>query len=228
MVSLTIAIVLSRCTVLKHVILALYASIIEPPAPVGSAAELALKAHIGGKRIYIPARTAPGELAQLTRDDVCHPAVADSLAIRRVGDNRARLALQNHVAHVHYLDLDPSTQSRLTDMPPGKLNRFRVDVGACDANLALLPLVRTALRLAANAFERRYVGERPFFHGERPPETRRAVERNERRFDQKRARAAAGIIQRLPRMPPAGQNQRGGQRLAQRRFAVPRAIAAPG
>src|SRR5699024_9531396 len=72
----------------------------------------------------------------------------------------------------------------------------------------------------------RYAG--PFLHGEGARKAGRAVQGDERRFDEDRARAAAGIVEPLPRVPAALQNQRRRQRLAQGRFAVPRAVAALG
>ena len=46
--------------------------------------------------------------------------------------------------------------------------------------------------------------------------------------DQEGAGAAAGIDQRLPGMPAAGQHQTGGEGFADGRFAVPGAVAALG
>ena len=151
-------------------------------------------------------------------------AVAQPLAVGRIAEERALRLCAPAIAHIGDLKADAPGQTGLLQMAVGQLDGLRVDIRAGNALHARRIKFRT--RLFADVAERFHRHAAPRFEGKFAGQPRRAVRHAHGGFDHQCARAAHRIVQGHAGSPWAERDERGGEGFAQRRFAVPSAIAA--
>ena len=183
-----------------------------------------LEALIRSQHEHRPRVELLGDSAELFVHLFDFAALAETLPVRRVTDEHAVLRFRLQRFDGQVLQADRIGHLRLPDVVVGERQNFRVDVRADDlqGTIHLGEVFRLFARLVPDALRH----DRPIRSGEVAEQARCDVAADQRRFNRDRARAAERVDQRTVRLPARQVDDRGRQRLFQRRLRGQRTVAA--